>query len=187
MWMLLPSPTGTLSWPGLAFASAISSVTLFTGTLGCVVSRYGENVMVVTGVRSRMISNGSLVYRLGLIDRLPISISTSVWPSGAERTTISTPILPLAPGRESTITGWPHDSVNFAPTRRPRMSEVLPGGFGDTMRIGLAGHVCACAQAAMSSMTAHPVVRAAPKQIFEFIGLLLRALLRVKTGMTFPR
>jgi hypothetical protein len=51
------------------------------------------------------------------------------------------------------------------------------------MRIGLTGQVCACAQAAMSSMTAHPVVRAAQKQIFEFIELLLR----VKTGMVFPR
>jgi hypothetical protein len=63
------------------------------------------------------------------------------------------------------------------------MSEVPPGGFGETMRIGLTGHVCACAQAAMSSMTAHPVVRAAQKQKFEFIGLLLRA----KTGMAVPR
>jgi len=35
----------------------------------------------------------------------------------------------------------------------------------------------------MSSMTAHPVVRAAQKQKFEFIGLLLRA----KTGMAVPR
>ena len=63
------------------------------------------------------------------------------------------------------------------------MSEVPPGGFGDTMRIGLTGQVCACAQVAMSSMRAHPVVRAAHKQLFEFIELLLR----VKTGMVFPR
>ena len=64
-WIVLPSPTGTLSFPGFFFASEISSATVFTGTLGCVVRRYGENVTVVTGAISRMMSNGSFVYMLG--------------------------------------------------------------------------------------------------------------------------
>src|SRR6185295_14251179 len=78
MWMALPRPTGTLSFPGFFFASAINSVTVFTGTLGCVVRRYGENVTVVTGAISRMMSNGSFVYMLGVIERLPMSISIIV-------------------------------------------------------------------------------------------------------------
>jgi hypothetical protein len=76
--MALPRPTGTLSLPGFFFASAISSATVFTGTLGCVVRRYGEYVTVVICAISRMMSKGSLVYMLGLIDRLPMSISISV-------------------------------------------------------------------------------------------------------------
>ena len=48
--------------------------------------------------------------------------------SGGERTTISTPILPLAPGRESAMICWPHDSVSFTPIMRVKMSEVPPAG-----------------------------------------------------------
>ena len=34
-------------------------------------------------------------------------------PSGGDLATNSAAILPPAPGRDSTITGWPHFSVNF--------------------------------------------------------------------------
>ena len=37
-------------------------------------------------------------------------------------------MLPPAPGRLSTTTGWPHASVSFCATARARMSVVPPGG-----------------------------------------------------------
>src|SRR5689334_3499179 len=55
-------------------------------------------------------------------------------------------MLPLAPGRTSASTCWPHDSVNFAPIMRVRMSDVPPAGYGTTTRIGLAGYCCAFAE-----------------------------------------
>ena len=56
-----PRPTGTLNFPGLALASAISSCTFFTGTLGCAASTCAEYEIIATGVKTRMMSKGSLV------------------------------------------------------------------------------------------------------------------------------
>src|SRR6185503_18476088 len=49
-------------------------------------------------------------------------------------------MMPLAPGRESTTTCWPQDSVSFCPRMRASVSEVPPGENGMIMRIGLAGY-----------------------------------------------
>ena len=50
------------------------------------------------------------------------------------------PIVPVAPGRFSTSTGWP--SFAASPLERPRTSgsTAPPAGKGTTMRIGFEGH-----------------------------------------------
>src|SRR5436305_12851284 len=70
-------------------------------------------------------------------------LDISVYPSGSARNTASAPMLPAAPGRLSTITGWPHFSLNFAATMRGSRSALPPAGNGTTMRTGFAGHSCA--------------------------------------------
>jgi hypothetical protein len=67
---------------------------------------------------------------------------SSVCPSGADFATSTTPILPFAPGRFSTTTGWPSVSWSFAPSARPIWSAAPPGGKFTTMRSDLAGKVC---------------------------------------------
>src|SRR5438094_10562717 len=52
-------------------------------------------------------------------------------------------MLPAAPPRFSTSTGWPHFSLIFWAITRPRMSVVPPGAQGTIMRTGFAGYVCA--------------------------------------------
>src|SRR5437667_5593517 len=56
---------------------------------------------------------------------------------------MSAPMLPAAPGRFSTITGWPHFSESFSATMRGMRSALPPAGNGTTMRTALAGHSCA--------------------------------------------
>src|SRR5919108_4232861 len=50
--------------------------------------------------------------------------------------------MPFAPGRFSTIIGWPSDSDSLPPICRARMSGELPGGAGTRMRMGLEGKDC---------------------------------------------
>jgi hypothetical protein len=45
----------------------------------------------------------------------------------------------FAPGRLSTITGWPSDPASLRVTRRASTSNALPGPVGTTQRIGLLG------------------------------------------------
>jgi hypothetical protein len=50
------------------------------------------------------------------------------------------PIVPPAPVRFSTITGWPHISASFCITgRAPMASMPLPGEKGTITRTGLMG------------------------------------------------
>ena len=58
---MLPWPDeGVVSWPGCAFAKAINSLMLRTGTEGCTETKCGTEPANVTGVKSRYGSNGSL-------------------------------------------------------------------------------------------------------------------------------
>src|SRR6218665_29372 len=68
--------------------------------------------------------------------RLLVCPSTSVWPSGADLATLSTPRLPLAPGRLSTSTLQPLCSAIFCATVRAVMSGPPPARNGTTSRIG---------------------------------------------------
>jgi hypothetical protein len=49
------------------------------------------------------------------------------------------PILPFAPPRLSTTTGWPSCSDSLTAISRPMMSLVPPGGNGTTILIGRTG------------------------------------------------
>src|SRR5215203_5054385 len=60
-----------------------------------------------------------------------------------------------APGRFSTITGWPKSSLIFCATMRVRMSVGPPAGNGTMMRIGRLGKFCASCAAAGDSGSAH--------------------------------
>ena len=55
---------------------------------------------------------------------------------GSDWATPCVAICPLAPGRLSTITGWPSRSDIFGAIRRARMSMPPPGGNPMTMRTG---------------------------------------------------
>src|SRR5262245_8288374 len=74
------------------------------------------------------------------------------------------PIVPPAPGRFSTITGWPSCAVSFSATVRAMMSVALPGVKGTVTRIGLAGQGCAHA-AALEASSAAGISLAAAIQI----------------------
>src|SRR5712691_1240954 len=84
---------------------------------------------------------------------LLISARNKVCRSGAARAVSRAAIMPLAPGRFSTITGWPRDSVSLAPICRARMSGELPAGEGTRMRIGFEGKDCAAAVPANAART----------------------------------
>src|SRR2546423_13192016 len=83
-------------------------------------------------------------------------------------------MLPAAPPRFSTSTGWPHFSPIFCAMTRPRMSVVPPGAQGTTMRTALVGYVCAAAcgrrtSAAMrkSKRIGAPIIAAAARAFAE--------------------
>src|SRR5262245_1700818 len=67
---------------------------------------------------------------------------SSVMPSGSDFATASAPILPPAPMRFSTTTGWPIRSDRCCPTRRASVSPDPPGPNGAMNLIGLAGSDC---------------------------------------------
>src|SRR5450631_1922663 len=77
---------------------------------------------------------------LGLIVLVPALPRTSVYPSGAALAAISIAKLPAAPGRFSTIAGWPSTSASFAPTSLPRKSPPLPAANGTMRRMGRLGY-----------------------------------------------
>src|SRR5687768_13531888 len=69
---------------------------------------------------------------------------SNVWPSAGARTTSLAPMLPAAPARFSTTTGWPSGACSRSAIRRAKMSVEPPGAKGTTRRTGLFGY-CACA------------------------------------------
>jgi hypothetical protein len=65
-----------------------------------------------------------------------LAVIISVWPSGAARAAVCVPMLPLAPGLLSTMTGWFQRCRRCSPTSRARMSMPVPGVKGTMMVIG---------------------------------------------------
>ena len=84
------------------------------------------------------------------------------------------PIVPPAPGRLSTITGWPHAALSRSPTMRAITSVALPGVNGTMIRIGFARIGAApCASAAGAAAHAHADANAViAVLIFVMTGLL---------------
>ena len=70
---------------------------------------------------------------------VPFDINSKVCPSGAALATSSPATMPPAPGRLSTMTGWPKRSDSFCATARTVRSATPPAPKGTTMRRGLLG------------------------------------------------
>src|SRR5574343_1431184 len=66
-----------------------------------------------------------------------------VWPSAGALAASAAPMLPPAPARLSTTTGWPSSALSAWPTMRARMSVVPPAEKGTTMVMGLEGNAWA--------------------------------------------
>jgi hypothetical protein len=88
------------------------------GTEGCTTSSASASATSATGAKSATGSYGSFASRLTLTAWVPTLPITRVWPSGADFATASAPMLPPAPVRFSTTTGWPQASVRRAPRMR---------------------------------------------------------------------
>src|SRR5947208_13868347 len=132
-----------MSCPALAFASAISSGTVLAGRAGLTTSKSGVEATRLIKVKSLTLSYGSLPYRLALIACVVASQKYSVYPSGADLTTISVAIVVPAPGRLSTTTCWPRFKDSLALRARASTSETPPGVNPTTRRMGLFGYACA--------------------------------------------
>jgi len=131
-----------VSLPGWALARASMSFTELMPDCGLVASSSVPQAASDTGVKSVTGLNGTFLYRLAAISRV-LALTITVCPSGAALATWSAPMLPLAPGLFSTITGWPRRSESFGPTVRAMMSMPVPGVKGTTTLIGWLGQVWA--------------------------------------------
>jgi hypothetical protein len=72
-----------------------------------------------------------------------VPTSNKVVPSGADFATASVARLPAAPGRFSTMHGWPSRSASHCPMSRAKISEAPPGANPTTIRSGFSENVCA--------------------------------------------
>ena len=81
----------------------MNSATLCTGSLVLTARTLGTVAITVTGTHW-VGSKGSFLYRWWLIAIGPGGEARKVLPSGAERNTVSAPMLPPAPVRFSTTT-----------------------------------------------------------------------------------
>ena len=112
---------------------------------------------------------------------VPISI---VSPSGALRTTVSTPTLPPAPVRFSTVTGWPSFSCIRSASTRATTSVAPPGGKGTTMRSGRVGAQaapCAAAIRGSSGEARAASARLRREKLFMVVVSLFRSLFRQRS------
>src|ERR1700704_4494839 len=116
---------------------------LFTGTLGFTSTTLGIATMMPTGTNC-VGSKGRFRYRFGLMMRGGGGGDSSLSPSRSALETYSAPILPAAPARFSTITGWPHLRDSFSPMMRGMTSALPPAGKGTTILTALLGYACAC-------------------------------------------
>jgi hypothetical protein len=66
-------------------------------------------------------------------------VKSRVWPSAGALYTASAPMLPAAPERFSTVTGWPNLSRSLSATTRASRSVPPPGTNGTMIWIGFAG------------------------------------------------
>ncbi len=131
--------------PGRDFTSATNALKSRAGTEGCITSTKGTLLMPEIATKSRSGLISGLAYTFGDTLYTEFDAISSVCPSGGDLATISPPIMPPAPGRLSTTTGWPSSSLRPGATARALISTLPPGANGTTIRMGLTGKVCACA------------------------------------------
>ena len=123
---------------GLALASAISSLTLFTPRSGFTTSTVGVEVRSAIGAKSLMMSK----FRLGLIaalTRLATEATNSMEPSLGARATVAAAMLDAAPVRFSITNCWPRICPILPPITRAEMSAVEPAENPLTMCTGAVG------------------------------------------------
>jgi hypothetical protein len=145
----VPTP-GIATVSGLALASAITPLASLAATEGWPNSISGEVATRATGAKSVVTSNGtSLFSHLEIVAEL--SISSSVWPSGAALATDSVPTVPPAPVRFSTTTFCLSRSCSFSATSRPIASTPPPAAIGTTRVMLRCGFNCASTGAVAAS------------------------------------
>src|SRR3989304_5633030 len=104
----------------------------------------GAFANIATGTMAFAGSNGSFA-RTAAVAGYDEVVESSVWPSGSALLAISAPIMPLAPGRLSTITFLPHMSPRRFATARAMTSVEPPGEYGRISWMFLDGYACAAA------------------------------------------
>ena len=125
--------------------------------------------------------------------RLPLIISPTVWPSPAWATA-SAPMLPPAPTRLSTTTGWPSAFSSGSASARAVRSGDEPAGKPTTMRSGRVGQAerCALAGACVSS-SARPAAASTDRRrgrravMARRAAVGKRAIIRRPCGRVLPR
>ena len=95
----------------------------------------------------------------GLMACVPVTPNSSVCPSAGARATSTLPVAPPAPGRLSTITGWPSAVDRRWAMKRPMTSAPPPGANGTMIVMGFAGQACAKAVAATATASASAPLR----------------------------
>ena len=98
-------------------------------------------------------------------------------PSAGDFATNWAAMLPFAPARFSTITGWPRGSAIFCPTSRMSASAGLPEPKVEMKRTGLAGQVCANAvlETAIPAATSRSLRRTSDMAISPRADAMARA------------
>ena len=94
--------------------------------------------MSVTGSKSRITSNGSRLWKLGLIAN-ETEVTSRVEPSGGDSATTWEPSTPSAPGRFSTTKDFPVCSVKACEITRATTSGAPPAANGTMIRTFLSG------------------------------------------------
>ncbi len=142
-----PLPAVAKAMPGSFFASATSSGSVFTPSVGFTTRIIGVDAGMITGTRSFITSTpppAPLGSRCGEI-AMVLGATSIVYPSAGALATALAPARPPTPGRFSTITGCPIRGGSFSERMRAKRSIPPPGGKGTTIVSGLDGKACACA------------------------------------------
>src|SRR5581483_2922438 len=117
---------------------AMNSFTVFAGTDGWTARMMGARAIIATDTNAPAGSKGSFA-RTATVPGYEEVVLSSVYPSGAAFATISAPIMPLAPGRLSTMTLRPHASPSDFATARVNRSDEPPATYGITIVTFFAG------------------------------------------------
>ena len=117
----------------------MNSGTVRAGTEGWITMVFSTKASSAIAVKSSTPSKGMSRIKAAFIACVLIVANSSAWPSGAARATAAEPILPEAPERFSTTTGWPSAWRSGSARVRARMSVDPPGAQGTVMVTGRFG------------------------------------------------